>query len=65
MVKRMVRHLPLKQLMAMGWFAIFRPRTRGWGRARAAIAEHVAEEEARQYAALGLKDRKDTRTHDA
>ena len=65
MVKRMVRHLPLKQLMTMGWFSIFRPRTRGWGRARAAIAEHVAEEEARQHAALGLVDRKGAGTHDA
>ncbi|MDP6572082.1 MAG: 4Fe-4S dicluster domain-containing protein [Rhodospirillales bacterium] len=57
MVRRMVRHLPLKQLMTMGWFTILRPRTRGWGRARAAIAEHVAEEEARRRAALGLVDK--------
>lgn len=54
MVKRMVRHLPFKQLMTMGWFTLFRPRTRGWRRAGAAIAEYVAEEKARQHAALGL-----------
>ena len=65
MVKRMVRHLPLKQLMTMGWFSLFRPRTRGWGRARAAIAEHVAEEKARQHAALGLVDKKGANTDDA
>jgi heterodisulfide reductase subunit C len=57
MVKRVARRLPFKQGLALALAALFRPRTRGWKKARAAIAEYVAEQEARQRKALGLEDR--------
>jgi heterodisulfide reductase subunit C len=56
MVKRMIRHLPVKLLITMGLANFARPRTRGWGRARAAIEEYVEEQEAKQRQALGLDD---------
>ena len=56
MAKRLVRHLPLKMMIAMGIGTVFQPKTRGWGRARAAIAEHIAEQKARERKALGLTD---------
>lgn len=56
MAKRLMRHLPLKMMIAMGLGTVFQPKTRGWGRARAAIAEHVAEQKARERKALGLTD---------
>ncbi len=56
MAKRLVRHLPLKMMFAMGLGTVFQPKTRGWGRARAAIAEHIAEQKARERKALGLTD---------
>ncbi|MBT3172009.1 MAG: heterodisulfide reductase subunit C [Rhodospirillaceae bacterium] len=56
MAKRLVRHLPLKMMIAMGIGTMFQPKTRGWGRARAAIAEHIAEQKARERKALGLTD---------
>jgi heterodisulfide reductase subunit C len=52
MVKRMFRGLPLGWLMKMGLATVFHPRTRGWGRARAAIEEYVAEQEAKNRAAV-------------
>jgi heterodisulfide reductase subunit C len=54
MVKRLVRHLPVKMLTAMGLATLVRPRTRGWAGARGAIAEYVEEQEAKQRRALGL-----------
>ena len=54
MAKRVIRHLPIKMMMAMGLGTLFRPRTRGWGAAKAAIDEYVAEQEAKQHAALHL-----------
>jgi heterodisulfide reductase subunit C len=56
MIRRLMRHLPLKMMIAMGLGTLFRPRTRGWGRARAAIRAHVAEQKARERKALGLAD---------
>ncbi len=58
MVKRLFRGLPLKLMMTMGLASLLRPRTRGWGQARAAIEEYVHEKEAEQRRALGL-DRAD------
>jgi heterodisulfide reductase subunit C len=52
MAKRVIRHLPVKMMMAMGLGTVMRPRTHGWGAARAAIDEYVAEQEARQHKAL-------------
>ncbi len=54
MVKRLFRGLPLKLMTTMGLATLFRPRTRGWGPARAAIEEYVQEKEAEQRRALGL-----------
>ncbi|HEU4930096.1 MAG TPA: 4Fe-4S dicluster domain-containing protein, partial [Candidatus Krumholzibacteria bacterium] len=57
MVKRVARRLPFKQGMKMGLAALFRPRTRNWGKARAAITEYVQEQEAKQRRALSLAER--------
>ncbi len=54
MVKRLFRGLPLKMMMTMGLGTLFRPRTRGWRQARAAIEEYVHAQEAEQGRALGL-----------
>ena len=54
MVKRIARRLPVKLGLIMGFATLVRPRTRRWTKARAAIERHVAEQEARQRAALDL-----------
>ncbi len=54
MARRVARRLPFKQGLMMGFAALFRPRTRGWKQARAAIGEYVAEEKLKQHRALGL-----------
>ncbi len=54
MVKRLVRHLPVKLLFMMGMANLARPKTRGWGGAEAAVNEYVAEREASNRKALGL-----------
>ena len=54
LVKRLIRHLPLKLLMTMGLANFVRPRTRDWSRAQAAIEEYVAERDAANRRALGL-----------
>jgi len=55
MAKRMARKLPIKLGLLMGMAFVFRPRTRNWGKARAALAEYVDEQEAKQRAALDLE----------
>ncbi len=57
LVKGLVRRLPLTLLAKLGLAALFRPRTRGWGRASAAIAEYVTERKSEERAALGLDDK--------
>jgi heterodisulfide reductase subunit C len=54
MVLGFVRKLPVGLLIKMGLATLFHPRTRGWGRARAAIDEYVHERDAANRAALGL-----------
>jgi heterodisulfide reductase subunit C len=54
MVKRIARRLPVKLGILMGLSAVWRPRTRGWGKARDAISEYVHEQESKQRSALGL-----------
>ena len=54
MVKRLLRHLPVKLLFMMGLANFVRPKTRKWAGARAAINEYVAEREALNRKALGL-----------
>ncbi len=56
MGKRLARKLPIKLGMLMGIAALIRPRTRGWGRSRDAIASYVGEQEQRQRKALNLPE---------
>jgi heterodisulfide reductase subunit C len=55
---RMVRHLPVKMLFALGLQAVLRPRTKAWSGARAAIGEYVAERKQADRRALGLEPEK-------
>ncbi len=59
MVRNMIKGLPVIQLMKMGLALVFRPKTKDWSRASAAISEYVAEEHAAQKKALGLDEYKD------
>jgi len=54
MAFRMLRHLPLGLLTRMGLASVIKPRTRGWGAAREAIAEYVEEQQERRRRVLGL-----------
>ena len=56
--KRVARRFPVMFGLRMGLAALFRPRTRGWAKARDAITEYVEEQEALQRKALGLRDTK-------
>jgi heterodisulfide reductase subunit C len=57
MAKRMARRLPFRLGLMMGLAAVFRPRTRGWAKAGAAISEYVQEQEQHHRKALGIEDR--------
>jgi len=57
MAKRVARRLPFKQGLMMGWSALFRPRTRKWAKASAALSEYVHEQEQRNRKALGIEER--------
>ena len=54
MVKGLILRFPVSLLMKLGLATFFRPKTSGWGRARAAINEYVEEREAANRKALGL-----------
>jgi heterodisulfide reductase subunit C len=54
LVVGLVSRLPVSLLIKMGIATLFHPRTRGWGPARAAIGEYVAECDAANRAALHL-----------
>ncbi len=54
-VKRLMRHLPVKMLMRMGLASVIRPRTKGWGGARKALLEYVAERQATDRRKLGVE----------
>jgi len=56
MVKGMLRHLPIGLLTRMGLATLVAPKTKNWGRARAAIEEYVSEREAHNRKALGLDE---------
>jgi heterodisulfide reductase subunit C len=56
MAKRVARRLPFKLGMRMGLAFLFRPRTRSWDGARAAIEEYVDEQHAKQRQALSLDE---------
>jgi heterodisulfide reductase subunit C2 len=55
MARRVARRLPILQGIKLGLAALFRPRTRGWSKAQAAITEYVNEQEAKQRKALHLE----------
>ncbi len=55
MAKRVARRLPFKQGLAMGWATLFRPRTRKWAKASAALSEYVHEQEAKNRKALNVE----------
>ncbi|MGQ0509016.1 MAG: 4Fe-4S dicluster domain-containing protein [Betaproteobacteria bacterium] len=57
MARRVARRLPFKQGLMMGWSALFKPRTRKWAKASAALSEYVHEQEQRNRKALGIKER--------
>ncbi|GHD99497.1 heterodisulfide reductase subunit C [Defluviimonas sp. 20V17] len=54
MVTGLVKRFPVIYLMKLGFATVFRPKTRGWARARDAINEYVEEREAANRKALGL-----------
>lgn len=54
MVTGLLRRFPLFYLIRLGWGAVFRPRTRAWGRSRRAIADYASEINAHHRKALGL-----------
>jgi len=55
MARRVARRLPFKQGLMMGWAALFRPRTRKWAKASAALSEYVHEQEAKNRKALNVE----------
>ena len=54
LVRGLASRLPVRLLMKLGLATLFHPRTRGWKRASAAIAEYVDERKATDRRALGL-----------
>ncbi len=54
LARRVARGLPIKLWMMMSWAALVSPRTRRWRKARAAMGEYVAAQEAKHHAALRL-----------
>lgn len=54
LVKGLLRNLPAGLLIRMGLANVLKPRTRGWGPARDAINEYVAEQDAHHRKALNL-----------
>jgi heterodisulfide reductase subunit C len=56
MVKGMLRNLPIGLLTRMGLATLVAPKTRDWGKARAAINEYIEEQESQRRKALGLDD---------
>jgi heterodisulfide reductase subunit C len=54
MAKRIARRMPVRLGIKMGLAALFRPRTRGWAKNRAAIEQYVHEQDAKHKAALSV-----------
>lgn len=57
LVTGLVSRLPARLLMKLGLATFIHPRTRGWGKARDAMNEYIAEQDAAHRAALGLEPR--------
>jgi len=54
MVGGLIKRFPVFYLMKLGFATVFRPKTKGWNRARDAINEYAEEREAANRKALGL-----------
>ena len=54
LITGLVKRFPVFYLIRLGLAGIFHPRTKAWGKSRAAIEEYVHEREAANRAALGL-----------
>ncbi len=54
LVRGLAFRLPVGMLTKLGLATLFRPRTRGWGKARAAIEDYVDERHAADRRALNL-----------
>jgi heterodisulfide reductase subunit C len=54
LVRGLVSRMPVRMLVRLGIAGVLHPRTRGWGRSRAAIEEHLKERKAADRKALGL-----------
>jgi heterodisulfide reductase subunit C2 len=46
------KRLPVKWGIKMAWQQVFKPKTRGWGKAKAALEDYIHEVEAEQKAAI-------------
>ena len=55
MALRLARKMPVLMGIRMAISAVFRPRTRNWGKTSAAINEYIAQQEAIQRKALNLE----------
>ncbi|MGH8802266.1 MAG: 4Fe-4S dicluster domain-containing protein [Casimicrobiaceae bacterium] len=56
MAKRLARRLPFRMGFLMGMATLVRPRTRGWGKARAALEDYIGTQESAHRRALGLTE---------
>jgi len=54
MALRLARKMPVLMGIRMAISAVFRPRTRNWGKTSAAINEYIAQQEAKHKASLSL-----------
>jgi heterodisulfide reductase subunit C len=54
LVRGLASRLPIGLMMRLGWAGVFRPKTRGWGQAGAAMAEYLGEQQRTQRRTLGL-----------
>ncbi|HVL57179.1 MAG TPA: 4Fe-4S dicluster domain-containing protein [Burkholderiaceae bacterium] len=58
MVKRVARRLPIRQGIKLARAAVIKPRTRRWNKASAALAEYIAEQQAKHRTALRIEEPK-------
>ncbi len=54
MTINLAKKLPVAMMTRMGLAVLFKPKTRDWGPAKAAIEDYIIEQETKQRAALGL-----------
>lgn len=63
MIKNMIRGLPIKMLITMGWASLFHPKVKGWSKAKKAIEEYVKERDIETRKSLGLAPDADVHAH--